>query len=475
VASLDNANYQAEDATGTLEIAKADQTISFAAIADKTFGDADFAVDVSASSGLSVSLSADGQCAIVSGKVHITGAGSCEVTASQAGNGNYNAAAPVARSFAIAKAAATLSLSGLSATYDGSPKQVTVTTAPAGLSGVSVTYDGAAQAPANAGSYAVVASLDNANYQAEDATGTLEIAKATPTVDIVWANSTYDGAPKPASATVNGIGGNAISGASASLTYFAGADTNGTELSGAPTNAGTYTVRASFGGNDNYTSAATTKTITIAKANQTITFAQPTTPQLLGASFIVSPTSSAGLPVSVSGTAAVCSVQAASGGFTVTLTGVGTCTITASQTGNANYNAAPNLARAVASQYRWTGFFQPIDGTYETTIVTSSTVFNVAKAGSAIPVKFSLGGNQGLNIFVANSPSTLKVACPATTQSDAIEELATGTTSGLKYDAVADQYNYTWKTTTSYAGTCERLTVTLVDGTSHYAFFKFTK
>jgi hypothetical protein len=42
---------------------------------------------------------------------------------------------------------------------------------------VSVTYDGSAQAPTNAGSYRVVASLTNPNYEARNATGTLVIAK----------------------------------------------------------------------------------------------------------------------------------------------------------------------------------------------------------------------------------------------------------------------------------------------------------
>jgi hypothetical protein len=115
--------------------------------------------------------------------------------------------------------------------------------------------------------------------------------------------------------------------------------------------------------------------------------------------------------------------------------------------------------------YSWNGFFQPID---------NSGVLNVAKAGSAIPVKFSLSGDQGLGILTG-SPTAAKVSCDASTPSDVIEQLATSTTSGLKYDATADQYNYTWKTASSYAGTCQKLTVQLTDGTSHTALFKFTK
>ena len=52
-----------------------------------------------------------------------------------------------------------------------------MTVTPSGLSVVSVTYDGSATAPTNAGSYAVVASLTNDDYEAPDATGTLVIRR----------------------------------------------------------------------------------------------------------------------------------------------------------------------------------------------------------------------------------------------------------------------------------------------------------
>src|SRR6185436_14215348 len=90
-----NANYNAAtDVMRTVVANKADQTITFGTIAAKTFGDADFNLTASASSGLSVSFSATGDCTVVAGpKAHITGAGSCTITASQAGNANYKTAA----------------------------------------------------------------------------------------------------------------------------------------------------------------------------------------------------------------------------------------------------------------------------------------------------------------------------------------------------------------------------------------------
>src|SRR5207244_9599968 len=102
-----------------------------------------------------------------------TNAGSYSAVASL-NNANYTAANATG-TLTITKATATISLSNLTQSYDGSPKPVTVTTGPAGLSGVSVTYNGSATVPTNVGSYTVVASLNNANYTASNATGTLNI------------------------------------------------------------------------------------------------------------------------------------------------------------------------------------------------------------------------------------------------------------------------------------------------------------
>ncbi len=60
-------------------------------------------------------------------------------SASYAGDSNYNAASDVARSFNIAKASASVVLSNLSQTYDGTAKSATATTTPGGLSVVTYT------------------------------------------------------------------------------------------------------------------------------------------------------------------------------------------------------------------------------------------------------------------------------------------------------------------------------------------------
>ena len=83
-------------------------------------------------------------------------------------------------SLTVNKATATVALSNLSQTYDGSVKPATVTTTPAGLS-VAITYDGSATVPTAAGIYPVIATIIDANYSGTTS-GSLIIAKATPLI-----------------------------------------------------------------------------------------------------------------------------------------------------------------------------------------------------------------------------------------------------------------------------------------------------
>ncbi|HEX3735421.1 MAG TPA: kelch repeat-containing protein, partial [Solirubrobacterales bacterium] len=111
--------------TGTASIeytvTKADQTLDFPVIPNKTFGSPDFDPGASASSGLAVTYSSQSEavCTIEAGEIHIVGAGRCEVTAEQEGDADYNAAAPVQQSFQVAKATPTISTTASGATIGG--------------------------------------------------------------------------------------------------------------------------------------------------------------------------------------------------------------------------------------------------------------------------------------------------------------------------------------------------------------------
>jgi Regulator of Chromosome Condensation (RCC1) repeat protein/PASTA domain-containing protein len=78
------------------------QTITFEPLPDKTYGDPDFAVSATASSGLPVSFAAAGNCTVIGATVHLTGPGACTITASQGGNADYRPAPDVERTFSIA-------------------------------------------------------------------------------------------------------------------------------------------------------------------------------------------------------------------------------------------------------------------------------------------------------------------------------------------------------------------------------------
>ena len=116
--------------------------------------------------------------------------------------------------------------------------------------------------------------------------------------------------------------------------------------------------------------------------------------------------------------------------------------------------------------YSFTGFFQPVD----------NGLWNVAKAGSAIPVKFSLGGNLGLDILKAGYPTATFVPCPgASAATDAIEQTVTAGSSSLTYDTTAGQYVYVWKTNKAWAGKCVSFELGLNDDTSHSFLVQFPK
>jgi thrombospondin type 3 repeat protein len=117
-----------------------------------------------------------------------------------------------------------------------------------------------------------------------------------------------------------------------------------------------------------------------------------------------------------------------------------------------------------ALSYAFAGFFAPVD---------NLPTVNVAKAGSAIPIKFGLGGDRGLDIFAAGYPRSVQVPCDSTVPVDAIEETATAGHSGLTYDSDADRYQYVWKTEKSWSRTCRQFVLLLADGSTHRAAFSF--
>jgi trimeric autotransporter adhesin len=96
---------------------KQSQTIIFNQIAAKTYGDPDFSTNAIATSGLTVSLASNNSAVatIVNGNIHITGAGSATITASQAGSGFFSPAPNVTQTLTVNKAAQTITFAAITA------------------------------------------------------------------------------------------------------------------------------------------------------------------------------------------------------------------------------------------------------------------------------------------------------------------------------------------------------------------------
>ncbi len=332
----------APDVVRTFPIAKANQTISFGALAAKTYGDPDFAISATASSGLTISFGALGNCTVSGSTVHITGAGSCTVTASQAGNSNYNAATSVSQTFSIAKANQTITFGALADKTYGDPDFTVTATASSGLAvafttdgnctvtGATVHLTGAGSCTVNAGQ------PGDANFNAAPAVlRTFSIAKAGQTIafpaiaDKVLGAADFD------------PGATASSGLAVSYVAAGPCSIVGTKVH--LTGTGSCTVTASQAGNANYAAAPDVLRSFSIKSTQTITFAALPAKTYGDADFAVGATASSGLTVSFAA-GGNCTISVA----TVHITGAGSCTVTASQAGDANYLAAPDVARTFA-------------------------------------------------------------------------------------------------------------------------------
>lgn len=105
--------------------------------------------------------------------------------------GGQNSTGTLASAELYDKVVAAVYLIGLSHTYDGNAKSVTVTTTPPGLA-VDLTYDGSLNAPTNVGNYTVVATIKDLAYQG-GTTNTLTIHSPPTPIVLTGASMLTDG------------------------------------------------------------------------------------------------------------------------------------------------------------------------------------------------------------------------------------------------------------------------------------------
>ncbi|GFO67061.1 hypothetical protein GMLC_06400 [Geomonas limicola] len=257
----------------------------------------------------------------------------------------------------IGKAVGTLTLSGLSQVYDGAEKRPTATTVPAGGS-VVFSYAGSTTAPINAGSYPVVATINDPNFQSGSASGTLIIAKAPCSITLSGLSQVSDGTRKTVTATTDPAG------KTVSISY----------TPENPVEVGTYTVLATVS-DDNY----------VGSASGTLTLSAPSPPS----SFLVTGSVPGGngsisctSPVPY-GTNALCTVTPASGYHLFALTDNGIDQLAAASGGTyvisgviANHTVSVVFARP-------DGILNQADGKTTADIGDAVTLWSLVRAETA--------------------------------------------------------------------------------------------
>lgn len=145
---------------------------------------------------------------------------------------------------------------------------------------------------------------------------------------------------------------------------------------------------------------------------------------------------------------------------------VGTTPVTCNAVDACGNAATASFNVTVNPLFPFSGFFHPVD---------NIPVVNLVQAGQAIPIKFSLGGNRGLNIFAPGYPVSFPVVCDTEDMTNDIEETLTAGSSSLSYDHGTDRYLYVWKTNEGWSNSCRIFSVLLTDGSEHRAYFRFKK
>ena len=240
--------------------------------------------------------------------------------------------------------------------YNGLPFPATVTVtgvkgpAAASLEGVTPTVSYclgsfcSSTPPTQAGTYTVVATFPgSADYAAAKSPPlTFTIAKAVPTFHATDAGGAYTGTPFPATVTVTGVKGPAatsLEGVTPTVSYCLGSSCSSTP----PTQAGTYTVVATFPGSADYAAAKSPPlTFTIAKATPTVHLTEA------GGAYTGLPFPAAVTMTGVKGAAAASlegvapTVTYCQGAFSLSSPPIqpGTYTVVAAFPGSADYGAA---------------------------------------------------------------------------------------------------------------------------------------
>jgi uncharacterized membrane protein len=115
------------------------------------------------------------------------------------------------------------------------------------------------------------------------------------------------------------------------------------------------------------------------------------------------------------------------------------------------------------TRYTFDGFFAPL---------ANAPAVNEVKTGKGVPVRFSLGGDFGLNVFETGYPQTRDVACDPAAPAHRVNEAVNAKSSVLTFDPVTQRYTYIWKTERSSVGACAELVFRFDDGQERVVRFQ---
>ena len=368
-------------------VARTTQTITFPAIPATTLVTGSVAMTATASSGLAVSYASatPAVCTVSGSTVNLVAGGNCGIVASQAGNGDYYAAAAVGRNFAVTLAAQTITFPAIATQTYGTPVSLSATAS----SGLAVTFASLTSPVCTvSGTTATLVASGTCTIKATQA-GSVDYAAATPvsqSFTVMHGTQTITFPATPATTLVTGSVAMTATASSGLPVSYASATPTICTVTGSTVSlvaVGNCGIVASQAGNsDYYAAAAVGQNFHVTLATQVITFPVIAT-QTFGTPVALSATASSGLAVSfASTTATVCTVS----GTTATLLASGTCTIKATQAGNVDYAAAAAVAQSFTVMHEaQTITFAAIPAT---TLVTGSVALT-ATASSGLPVSLA--------------------------------------------------------------------------------------
>jgi len=383
------------------------QTINFPALSDKLTTDAPFTLLATASSGLPVNFEMISGPATIAGDIMTLDGieGMVTIRATQIGDGTYNTSVPVERYFFVNKANQILSFQNIpdklttdlpfnisASSSAGLAISFEIISGPATINGDLITLDGIVgtvivrASQAGNGQYAAASPVQK-SFLVTSPTGLIQSISFPALEDKMTTDLPF---------TISAIASSALP---VSFEILSGPATiNGNEitLDGV---VGTVTVRASQAGNGQYAVAPNVdrsfEVTSDMELTQSIDFAALSDKTTADLPFNISATASSNLPVSfeiISGPATIM-------GNEITLDGVeGIVVVRASQAGNTEYAAAPNVDRS----------FEVVASALQTQVIEFPTITDKWTTDPPFELNVTTNANLPVTLSVEGGPATVE-------------------------------------------------------------------